>query len=205
MRFISVDRDPKVSARVDILDSSINPEERLKIREQQRDFESEKFLLANKVYAEHVLAYRLNAIGNVREYGTLSIRTLFLLNGGAILALLSFVANLVSKSDERQVLIGISIAHNLRPAFYFFTSGVVLAGILAGIAYLNWGAVFRSWESPSHLFDLIDTGQSEALDQKESVFADRTVYLAIGVAFICLICFAAGAYFVAEAMHVLGA
>lgn len=185
--------------------SSITPEEQAKIREQIRDLENQKSVLALKVYAEQVHDQRMSALNNVREYGTLTIRSLYILHGGALVALLSFAASLYGKSDEKNILIAISVAHGLRPAFYCFAAGLTLAGAISAIAYLNWLSVHETYQSPSHIYSLIAKGSSDHSSGWHDRFVRVTLYLAIVLAVLSLASFIGGAFFVAEALHVMGA
>ncbi|GEM98380.1 hypothetical protein [Methylobacterium radiotolerans] len=182
----------------------INDAEKLKIREQYRDFEGERFFLASKTYAEQSHAHRMNAFGNVKEYGLQSIRHLSLLNGGAILALLSFLGALIAKADEKSLLIAISFAKSLKPALLCFAAGLIAAGLLTALTYRNWLAIAESQQTPKQHYDLIAAGKCEESPSTAETMATLTHRLIFICGWSSLLLFIAGAYLVANAFTVLG-
>lgn len=174
------------------------------MREQFRDFESDRFLLAAKVYAEQSYGYRLNAYGNVKEYGTQCVKHLTLLNGGALIALLSLVGALVSKADDKSIVIAISFLHSLAPALLCFAAGLVANGLLTALIWRNWLAIADTFQNPKLLSDLISKGKCDALPDTASQIATVTHVLIYAFGFGSLGLFLFGAYIVARAFEVLG-
>jgi hypothetical protein len=64
--------------------------------------------------------------------GQLAIRTVTLINGGAVIAVLGFISALASKDSERIAQI-VPVAKSL----LWFSGGVAMAGAAAGFAYLT--------------------------------------------------------------------
>ena len=89
---------------------------------------------ARKEYARQILEYALQHDRHLKDYGQMALRSVFLLNGGAIIAILAFIG---SASGKR---IGASV---ITPtlfvvAFSFFAAGLVCAIISITSAYLNY-------------------------------------------------------------------
>lgn len=187
-----------------VISPPVDPADQLKMREQFRAFEGEKFLLAVKVYAEQSYGYRLNAYGNAKEYGLQCVKHLTLLNGGALIALLSLVGALISKADEKSIVIAISFLHSLAPALLCFAAGLVANGLLAALIWRNWLAIAESFQAPKHLSDLISKGKCDALPDTASKIATVTHFLIYLFGFGSLGLFLLGAYIVARAFEVLG-
>lgn len=187
------------------MNSSPDPTEQAKIREQFRDFESEKYLLAMKVYAEQSHAQRMNAFIFVKEYGLQTVRYLFILNGASVLALLSLIGAIIAKSDEKTLLIAISFSHALRPAFILFGIGLVFAGLLAASTYRNWLAIADNHQNPKQILDLINVGKTDPLPDNNVRLANWMARAGYVCGLLSLIAFICGAWVVAEAFGILGA
>jgi hypothetical protein len=95
----------------------ITKEEILKIREQLREFRDERSRLASETFAGHTHELRQSAISYGKEYGLTFVRTAFLLNGGAMIALLTFIGSLFNKGDHSVILVAISFSKAIYPAF----------------------------------------------------------------------------------------
>ncbi|RXJ95787.1 hypothetical protein CRU94_04005 [Arcobacter sp. AHV-9/2010] len=63
------------------------------------------------------------------HYGTSSIKFVFLVNSGAIIALLTFLGTLLEKNSL--------INTDIKFAFYYFVGGIVSSGIATTFAYLT--------------------------------------------------------------------
>jgi hypothetical protein len=122
----------------------ISESDLLEIRKQLRGQAIERHVLAFEKYASHLGEERVKAMEHSKDYGQIFVRTIFLLNGGAILALLTFIGSMYGKSDLN-VLVAISLGKKLVPAFYCFAGGLVSAALVAAIAYFNWMIVTESY------------------------------------------------------------
>jgi len=76
-----------------------SPEDELKLREQYRDAEIGREAAGREAFASAAHAERLKAIEHLQFYGQNTVKMLFLLNAGSILALLAFLGALYSKGD----------------------------------------------------------------------------------------------------------
>jgi hypothetical protein len=140
----------------------------------------------------------------VKAYGVLSIKTLFLLNGGAILALLTFTASFFSRNDQTLILIGIALAKQFTGAFYFFGGGLACAAAISGIAYVNYSALIQTFDTPSGLFLMINAKDREPTKDVHHKITVWTARIAIASACLGLTLFIVGAWWVVSAFSVLG-
>jgi hypothetical protein len=116
--------------------------------EKQAEFENERWLLNTGKYIDHHREGRLQALAFSRDYGSAGVRTLLLLNGGAIVGLLAFVGTLYGK-DQFKIEVAISFARALRPSFFAFVLGLALTALTSFFAYLNWGFVSGTYHNPA--------------------------------------------------------
>ncbi len=139
---------------------------------------------AIRKFVEQSHAERLSALSGAKELGLHSIKALVALNGGAMLAQLTFVAALFGKEAAQGTRMAVALAGRLDIPFQLFGWGLVLA-IAAGIlAYLNtWGA-FNAYPEPSDLKSWIEGKSLPARGKVNSAYLSATAYLssAAGVA-----------------------
>src|SRR5688572_25076730 len=83
-------------------------EERIEIRKQLRHEAITRRVLAFGKYADHLGQERIKSMEHGKDYGQAFIKTVFLLNGGAILALLTFIGSMYGKTDLN-ILVAISL------------------------------------------------------------------------------------------------
>lgn len=69
------------------------------------------------------------------HYGTSAIKFVFLVNSGAIIALLTFLGNLLGKD--------ILLNSDIKYSFYFFVGGISASGIATAFAYLTQLKLFN--------------------------------------------------------------
>lgn len=144
---------------------------------------------AIRKFVEQSHAERLSALAGAKELGLHSIKALVALNGGAMLAQLTFVAALFGKEAAQGTRMAIALAGRLEVPFQFFGFGLILA-IAAGIfAYLNtWGG-FRAYPEPSDLKgwmegkSLPDTGRFSSAYLSATAYFSSAAGIASGVAF----------------------
>jgi hypothetical protein len=127
------------------------PKDAAKIREQMRDLRNKEILLANELLGKQTHEMRSAAMLSSRELGQQAIRSLILLNGGAIIVLLAFVGNTIGKGGDAATM-GIVMAREALPAFYWFVGGLVLATLVSATGYLNWLIAADSFMSEVDLF-----------------------------------------------------
>ena len=175
------------------------------VRSDYRKFEHDRWIKSWEMYSGQIHDQRMSSLKSVNDYGTLALRSVFILNGGAILALLTFLGAFFSKNDQNTILIGINIAHQLRLAFYMFVSGVAISALAAGVAYLNWSYMHEHYQSPSQLYSIMISGKAEETSPGVFKVVKATAIISIGLGIISLILFIAGAFRVADAFQVIGA
>jgi hypothetical protein len=132
-----------------ILWQPASAEEALKIREQIRADHMERARLSIKKFAEAEHAERLKSIDLLASHGESAIKAVFILNGGAILALLALLSGLFGKNDQTLLLVGISLGRSSAPGLYWFAAGATLATVISLIGYLNWSFLSSSYYGPS--------------------------------------------------------
>ncbi len=98
------------------------------IIDKQRVFE------AGKEYARQVSAAVLQYDAHLKEYGQLALRSVFLLNGGAILALLTLIGSSIGKSVGTTPILPSAFVS----AFLFFAAGLLSCVGSMTFAYLNY-------------------------------------------------------------------
>ena len=81
--------------------SAVSEDEILKIREQVREFENKRFGIATEKFAEQIHQGRENARSYSNQYAQSVLRTVFLLNGGSIVALLTLIGSMFPKSETK--------------------------------------------------------------------------------------------------------
>ena len=98
-------------------------------------------------YARQVLEYSLQFERHLKEYGQFALRSIFLLNGGAILALLTFIGSSIGKSSgPAQVTPSLFVC-----AFLLYGAGLVACTISITCAYINYMGHHNSRADPGAL------------------------------------------------------
>jgi hypothetical protein len=92
-------------------------------------------------YIKMAHAERLEASRGVREFSSYAIRMMYLLNGGAIIAILALIGNMYGKQTGDQSAIFTRFLHAIIPAFIPFITGLILAGVVSAFAYLNFSVL----------------------------------------------------------------
>lgn len=98
------------------------------VSDRQHHFES------RKEYARQVLEYSLQYERHLKDYGQMALRSLFLLNGGAMVALLAFLGSSVGKSVGATQ---ISPSQFVWP-FSYFAGALVAVTLSMTFAYFNY-------------------------------------------------------------------
>jgi hypothetical protein len=180
----------------------LDDDELLKIREQVREDLLIRYRAAAEKYVDLTGQARINAQSYSKEHGLVVIRSLFLLNGGAILALLTFIGSMYGK-DSLNVLVAISLSTKLLPAFYAFAVGLIATTLTAIIGYFNWNWAVGTYPDPADLHMWL---QHKPLEDPASARQKVrwSLWLAVASAALALICFGVGSYLVTTAFSVLG-
>ena len=91
---------------------------------------------------------------SVREYGVVTVRSLILINGGALVALLAALSNIFGKSEENAH----KLASGLGCASIFLILGLILAVGTGALGYLNFMFLHRELPGPYGLHKYVKTG-----------------------------------------------
>lgn len=156
---------------------------------------------ALKVATEGEHDERKIAIEAFNSYGSTALKGVFLLNGGAIIALLALMGALAGKDTIKPLLDVRMLIKALIPSLQAFSLGVGLAAFASGLGYLNWSArVMQHWE-PWHWADYIRNGKTPI--ERKWVGPTIEVFRATAILayFISLGCFGRGAWMVANAFR----
>jgi hypothetical protein len=181
-----------------------SPEEELRIREEKRKYHNEVWRVSSETLAEQVHEERIEAKKAAKEYGQAYLKSVFILNGGSILALLTFIGAVFGKGDATVIMVAISLSKALHPAFLSFIFGLMFAAATSAISYLNWNWVYRSYMQADDFNLYMRSLPSEPSPESTNRNITLSYWSAIVFGLSSLICFAIGSLFVIEAFSVLG-
>lgn len=200
--------------------SPLNAEEHQVLRKEFREREygqaertNDDWRESKKIYAEQTHAVRIFALGSSVEHGKIFIRFMFLLNGGAMIALLALIGAIFGKSEGSTLSVVIHFAQQIKVAFYFFIAGLIFTSATAATAYMNWSFVFRTYFNEGQTTASIGANNLFGGQDKDKVLqefdkfdrlADWTVWVAVGFGLLSLVSFFLGSIWVASAFSVLG-
>jgi hypothetical protein len=157
---------------------------------------------AGKEYARQILEYTLQHDRHLKDYGQMALRSVFLLNGGAIIALLTFIGSASGKTIGASVIAPALFV----VAFSFFSAGLVCAVISITSAYLNYMGHKHVNADPGWLANNI-IAQQEKWPGNHSVsnsrFINWTWHVALFTGIVSLTMFGIGCYKVAAVFEVL--
>lgn len=189
----------------EVSERSFKEDEELKRIEQERDHRFQREREAHQAYADHNAAERLSAMEAIREYGQATVRTLALLNGGAILALLTFTGSFFTRNDRILADVGVTFARSVADPFCYFGAGLVCGAIVAGIGYVNYSVVAASYYDPGEMYDWLRGTTPKPKPRWYGPFAVGSAWVAVAIATTGLIAFVAGSIKALRALSVLGA
>lgn len=191
------------NALLDRANAQAQIDDKLKSMEQARDFTAEQFFQSLRLYLEQSHAERVKAYDGVVLWGGNTVRTLFLLNGGSILAFITFTGSLIGKGDKEAMSRGIEFAQLLLPAFVSFIAGVCLTAVVAGIAYLNFSAAYNVRPQPVDAYKLINKQDASPPAPHMIKILNTTFIFAAILSCSSLVCFIVGCGFVYAAINAL--
>ncbi|AMJ60958.1 hypothetical protein [Bosea sp. PAMC 26642] len=152
-----------------------------------------------KVASEGSHDERKIAMAAVNAYGIEAIKATFLLNGGAIIALLALLSALYAKDSAYVAGAARLLTKSLIPAFKFFIGGVVSAAMIAGIGYLNWSILAQAYWQPADWHNFVERAEWATIPRWYNPLIETTRAIAIVCFFLSLFCFCRGAWIVAKA------
>jgi hypothetical protein len=91
----------------------------------------------------------------LKDYGQETLKALFALHGGSIVAVLTFLGALLSKNEAAQLRMAAATLHAVTPGLVSFGSGLLLAVVASGFAYLNFSAHAQLSPSAAELHDWV--------------------------------------------------
>jgi hypothetical protein len=168
--------------------------EQIKIDENHS---KEKIDYTKFAHAEHIEAMKA-----IREFSLQGIRMIYILNGGAIIALMTFIGNTFSNNDEPNIIIKSLYMYYILSAFPFFAGGLLFGGILSIIAYINYSLLQQVYPSSGDLMGWL-RGENIAFPKIANKWANLTAIIGLVVAILSLICFGLGCYYVYAAFKYL--
>lgn len=163
------------------------------------------------VFAGQIHELRKSALLSSVEYGKIFVRFAFLLNGGAMIALLAFIGALYGRADIANV--AISFSAKMPWAFGVYAAGLLMAAMSAAAGYINFQYVYSTHFDEGHLLRFLQAGNSFAgLNQDEELAkfdsmdrkASFTAKLGILFGALSLAAFIGATLIVARAFGVLG-
>ena len=95
------------------------------------------------------------ALGNSKDFANVTIRSLILLNGGAIVVILATIANIASKNDKWAM----NLVSNIKGSLYLFTLSLLLAVLSGGTAYVSYILMVIRIPSPADLSKYVEEGK----------------------------------------------
>lgn len=114
---------------------------RAELREQERERQNrqvEHGKEGQKLFAQLHNAERQAALANAADFQKTFVRFAFLLNGGAIIALLTLIGALGGKYEGQRMVLFVQFSRKLMVGVEFFLAGLAAAALAAGIALLAW-------------------------------------------------------------------
>lgn len=193
----------------------LTEDERLTIRGELRDrkWQLDERRIADgkegsKLFAQHHHAVRLHAIGVSAEFGKIFVRFALLLNGGAMIALLTLIGALHGRADQTKLAAVGPFTDKLQFGMQFFIAGLVLAALTAGLAFFAWRFVAATYfheghtsnsVSASNLFGGLDREEELKQFDKYDRYTDIAMWFSAILGTASLVCFTMGTLKVAKA------
>ncbi len=116
----------------------------LQIREHQQQLKLQEMEFRKEAAAEYArmaLAHQLQSQQFMKDYGQMAIRSLFLLNGGALVSLITLMGSISSYTFKFPKEL---VPTSLMAGFPWFLFGLFFAVVMMFMAYLNYGEIARS-------------------------------------------------------------
>lgn len=153
----------------------LTEEERLAIRAElrERNWSTQERNLAvgkegQKLFAQHHHAERQATIANAADFQKVFIRFGFLLNGSAIIALLTLIGALGGKGEPGKMSAVALVTRKLLVGVEFFIAGLSAATLSAGIAMFAWQFSAGTFFHAGHTSNMVSGfNPMGGLDEKE--------------------------------------
>lgn len=143
--------------------------------------------------AERWWKLREASIQHSKDYGFATLRTLGLINAGAVIALLTFFSNI--KPDGAAYLeFGM-----LKWAIVCYIGGLVLAIVAGTMGYFNFMTIATGIPGPAELQRYAERGETLGWENR-TTFIRWTSYVAVSAAILSLILFTAGSFLALQSL-----
>lgn len=146
--------------------------------------------------AERAQAYEL-----AQNYGRDVVRALILLNGGAIVALLTFVGALFSKADPKLSRAAAAMLHEMDIPLTLFGTGLVSAVLAPAVGYLNMTILQSMMLNSFELSHFIQTGFFDARADRLRRWLPITGLAALAFGVFSILLFALGVWKISGALE----
>lgn len=157
------------------------------------EFDAERQKAFSLKYVEQLHAETMFAKQTVATFAQSAVRLLFLINGGAVIALLTFLGALYGK-EGRGLEVAQALSKSLPDAIALYLLGLVLAVATAGWSYLNFSIMESTTRAPE---ELLGWSRREPM-QKVAKLSLRALigsaWIAFGFGVVSLGCFGWGAW-----------
>lgn len=165
----------KDEEKPDPLYQPISDEERVAIRAELRERNRKVEMLkvehgkeGQKLFAQFHHAERQAALSNAADFQKTFVRFAFLLNGGAVIALLTLIGALGGKYEGQRMVLFVKFARKLMVGGEFFLAGLAAAAIAAGVALLAWQFSAATYLHAGHTSNIVSgLPVFGGLDEKE--------------------------------------
>lgn len=144
------------------IDQPMSEDEALAIRAEirARKWALQERSLANgkegqKLFAQNHHAERQAAIANAADFQKMFVRFAFLLNGGAIIALLTLIGTLGGRSEKASMTAIAQFTGKLVLGVEFFLVGLAVAALSTGIAFLAWQFSASTYLHAGHTSNMV--------------------------------------------------
>lgn len=155
--------------------------------------------IGDKILAEGTHKERSLAMESVKDYGILAIRLIFILNGAAIIAILTLIGTLHTKDSNIVSGYARELSILMTPSLFLYGVGVFCAALTAGIGYLNWSVVVDTYMGPGDLYLFFRDHAPPKMPRWKGVAIESTRVVAIVLFFVGLFSFGGASWFALEA------
>lgn len=144
----------------------------------------------------------LESFKGVREFSSQAIRMLYILNGGALIALLALIGNMFGKVGPDKVELFTVFLSAIIPSFIPFVIGLISAGLVSAMAYINFSALDESSPNAAQLYGWLQNEAHELTNFQRNLPV-ITARIGLSFGFLSLVAFGAGCVLVYRSFEFL--
>ena len=128
-------------------------------------------------------SFREKCIEHSKDYGAATIRSLILINGGAIIALLTFIS---SARENNRYFVDVFY---LKCSIALFLAAIILAVIAGALGYFNFQSNALMVPRPDRLQHYVSTGEPLGISDKSKAIRRTALSAAlfVGLAVFCFV------------------